>query len=135
MNARLDTRETIESRSDIEAEHRAAVGKGRSGIVVDNVSDFLTRLWTVNDPIMSVEWWFGAVTKRTKTLGNSGNSGKWIGTDLKRDGNSHPATINRRAFGDNWPGFPLNLDRYGSEFLTGIYRENQNHELEEQKER
>ena len=39
-------------------------------------------------------------------------------TDLKRDGNSHPANINKRAFGDNWPGFPLNFARYGSEFLT-----------------
>ena len=42
-----------------------------------------------------------------------------IGTDLKRDGKGHPANIRRRAFGDNWPSFPLNLARYGSVFLTG----------------
>ena len=43
---------------------------------------------------------------------------KRIGAYLKRDGKSHPANINNRAFGDNWPGFPLNLARYGSEFLA-----------------
>jgi len=44
---------------------------------------------------------------------------RWEGTHLKRDGKSHPANIRNRAFGDNWPGFPLNLARYGSESLTG----------------
>ena len=44
---------------------------------------------------------------------------KEVGAYLKRDGKSHPANINKRAFGDSWPGFPRNLARYGSEFLTG----------------
>ena len=44
---------------------------------------------------------------------------EWNEAYLKRGGKSHPANINKRAFGDNCPGFPLNLARYGSEFLTG----------------
>ena len=37
-------------------------------------------------------------------------------TDLKQDGKSHPANISKRAFGDSWPGFPLNLASTGPNF-------------------
>ena len=56
-------------------------------------------------------------------------------TDLKRDGKSHPANISKRAFGDRWPGFPLNLARYGSEFLNQNKRKSQICQLVRNKER
>ena len=43
---------------------------------------------------------------------------KRIGTYLKQNDKSHPANIDNRAFGDNWPGFPLNLAGCGSKFLA-----------------
>ena len=37
---------------------------------------------------------------------------------LNRDGGSHRANANNRAFGDNWRGVPLGLVKCGSGFLT-----------------
>ena len=68
----------------------------------------------MDDPVVSVEWGLGAVWSDWN-IRNGRRSG---GTHLKRDGNSHPANINKRAFGRSWPGFPRNLPSYGSEFLT-----------------
>ena len=56
----LNTRDTIEGRPNVKTEHGAAVGERRSGIIVDNVSDFITCLWTMDDPVVSVEWRLGA---------------------------------------------------------------------------
>jgi hypothetical protein len=61
IDASLNARDTIESGPDVKTEHGAAVRKRRSGVVVDDISNFFTRLWTVDDPIVSVEWWPGAV--------------------------------------------------------------------------
>ena len=61
VDASLNARNTIESGPNVETEHCAAVGKGRGGVVVDDVSDFFTRLRTVDDPIVSVERWFGTI--------------------------------------------------------------------------
>ena len=61
VDASLNTRDAIQSGPDVEAEHGAAVGKRRSGVIVDDVSNFFARLWTVDDPIVSVERWLGAV--------------------------------------------------------------------------
>jgi len=55
----LDTRETVEGRPNVEAEDRAAVGKGRGGVVIYDVSNLFARLWTVDDPVVSVERWLG----------------------------------------------------------------------------
>ena len=60
-NTSLDPGDAIKSRSNVETEHGATVGEGRSGIVVDDVSDILTRFWTVDDPVVSIEWWLGTV--------------------------------------------------------------------------
>jgi hypothetical protein len=57
----LNARDAIESGPDVKAEHGAAVRKRRSGVIVDDISDFFARLWTVDDPIVPVEWWLGAV--------------------------------------------------------------------------
>ena len=43
-DASLNASNAIESGSNIETEHGAAVGKRRSRIIVDNVSDIFTRL-------------------------------------------------------------------------------------------
>jgi len=57
----LNTRDAIEGGPNVETEHGAAIGEGRSGIVVDDVSDFFACLWTVDDPVVSVKWGLGAV--------------------------------------------------------------------------
>jgi len=57
----LNTRDAIEGRPNVETKDRTAVWEGRSGIVVDDVSDFFACLWTVDDPVVSVEWGLGAV--------------------------------------------------------------------------
>ena len=93
----LNARDTIEGGSNVETEHGAAIGERRGGVVVNDVSDFFTCLWAVDDPVVSVEWWLGAVWGELKCQDVKGRD--W--TDLKRDGKSHPANINKRAFGDN----------------------------------
>jgi len=62
----LNARNAIEGGSNVEAERRAAVGERRSGVVVDDVSDLLSRLWTVEDPVMSIEWRLGAIFERVR---------------------------------------------------------------------
>ena len=61
IGAGLNTRDTIEGRPNIETEHGAAFGERRSGIVVDDISDFIACLWTMDDPVVSVEWRLSAV--------------------------------------------------------------------------
>jgi len=58
----LNTRDTIEGGTNVETEHGATVGERRSGVVVDDVSDFFACFWTVDDPVVSVEWWLSAVS-------------------------------------------------------------------------
>ena len=113
----LHTRNAIEGGANIETEYRTAVGERRGRVVVDDVSDIFACPRTVDDPVVSVERWLGAGWANWRVRRN-GEGSSVRETDLKRDGKSHPANINRRAFGDSWPGFPLNLARYGSEFLT-----------------
>ena len=57
----LDTCNAIQSRPNVETKHRAAVGERRSGVVVDDVSELFACLWTVDDPVVSIEWWLGAI--------------------------------------------------------------------------
>ena len=57
----LDTRDTIEGGSNVETEDGAAVGERRSRVIIDDVSDLFPRLRTVDDPVVSVEWWLSAV--------------------------------------------------------------------------
>jgi len=59
IDAGLDTRDTIESRSNVETEHGAAIRERRGRVVVDDVSDFFARLLAVDNPVVSVEWWLG----------------------------------------------------------------------------
>ena len=66
----LNARNAIEGRADVETEHRAAIGERRSGVVVNDVSDFFTRLWTVEDPVMLVEWRLGAIFERVQKSGD-----------------------------------------------------------------
>ena len=63
IGAGLNTRDTIKGQPNVDTEHGAAVGK-KSGIIVDDVSDFLARLWTMDDPVMSVEWRLGTVRSK-----------------------------------------------------------------------
>jgi len=56
----LNTCDTIKDRPNIETEHGVTVRESRSGIVVDDVSDFIARLWTIDDPVVSVKWRLGA---------------------------------------------------------------------------
>ena len=60
-DAGMDTRDAIKGRSNVETEHGTAIGERRSGIVVDDVSNFFACLWTVDDPVVTVEWGLGAV--------------------------------------------------------------------------
>ena len=60
INTGLNARDAIERRPNVEAEYGAAVGERRSGVVVDDVSDFFACPWTMNDPIVSIEWRLGA---------------------------------------------------------------------------
>ena len=61
VNTGLNTRDAIEGGPNIETEHGAAVGKGRGGVVVDDVSEFFACLWTVDNPVVSVKWRLRAV--------------------------------------------------------------------------
>ena len=61
INTGLNTRDAIEGGPNIETEHGAAVGKGRGGVVVDDVSQFFACLRTVDNPVVSVKWWLRAV--------------------------------------------------------------------------
>jgi hypothetical protein len=61
FNTGLDTRDTIEGGSDVQAEHGAAVRERRGGVVVDDVSDFFACFRTVDDPVVSVKRWLGAI--------------------------------------------------------------------------
>ena len=60
IGMRLNTCDTIEGRPNVKTEHGAAVGERRSRIVVNDVSDFIACLWTMDDPVVSVEWRLGA---------------------------------------------------------------------------
>jgi len=57
----LNTGDIIEGGPNIETEHGAAVGERRGGVVVDDVSDFFACFWTVDDPVVSIEWWLGVI--------------------------------------------------------------------------
>ena len=61
IDAGLNARDAIEGGPNVKAEHGASVGERRGGVVVDNISDFLARLWAVDDPVVSIEWWLGTV--------------------------------------------------------------------------
>jgi len=52
---------TIEGGPNVKTEHGVTVGERRSRIVVDDVSDFIACLWTMDDPIVSVKWGLSAV--------------------------------------------------------------------------
>ena len=65
-DASLNTRDAIEGGPNIEAEHGAAVGKRRGGVVVDDVSEFFACLWTMDNPVASIEWWLGAIGTSSK---------------------------------------------------------------------
>jgi len=58
----LNAGDTIEGGPNIETEHGAAVGERRGGVVVDDVSDFFACFWTVDDPVVSIEWWLSAIS-------------------------------------------------------------------------
>jgi len=66
----LNARNAVENGPNVEAEHRAAVGERRSGVVIDDVSDLLSRLWTAEDPVMSIEWRLGAIFERVRKSGD-----------------------------------------------------------------
>ena len=57
----LNARDTIEGRPDVETENGAAIGERGGGVVVDDIPDFFACFRTVDDPVMSVEWWLGAI--------------------------------------------------------------------------
>ena len=57
----LNTHDTIEDWPNVETEHGVTVRGCRSGIVVDDVLDFIAHLWTMDDPVMLVEWRLSAV--------------------------------------------------------------------------
>ena len=57
----LDTCNAIQGGPNVETEHGAAVGERRSGVVVDDISELFACLWTVDDPVVSIEWWLGAI--------------------------------------------------------------------------
>ena len=61
IDAGLNACDTIEGGPNVEAEHGASIGERGGGVVVDDVSDFFACFWTVDDPVVSIEWWLGAV--------------------------------------------------------------------------
>ena len=75
VDAGLDAGNAIEGGPNVEAEDWAAIGERRGGVVVDDVSDIFSRIWAVDNPIVSIEWWLGAVWggfKNQEMLGSWG---------------------------------------------------------------
>lgn len=111
---------TIQRRPNIQRKYRRTIGLRRCRVIVDDIAHFFTCIRTSYDPIMSVKWGLGAMDKnlaaRVEELDNA---------YLNREGRSQPARSQKRAFGDNSPGRPLNRASWTSAiFLRRVSKNN-----------
>jgi hypothetical protein len=118
-NAFLQASKAIKSGTNVEGEDWGTVRLRRRGVVIYDITDFLAGFWTTNNPVMPVKWWFVAFERNMNIIERVG----YANTHLNLHGSSHPASNQKRAFGDISPGRPLNLARYGfSPPLDGQYK-------------
>ena len=66
INTGLNTHDAIKGKPNVETERGTAVGERRGGVVVDDVSEFFAYLWTMDNPVVSIEWWLGAIGTSSK---------------------------------------------------------------------
>jgi len=106
----LHTSKTVQGWSDVQRKYWRAVRLGRCRVVVNDIADLLTGFWTSDYPIVSVK---GRLRATTDLEDN--DTWKLSLTYLNREGSSHPANIQKRAFGDSSPGRPLNRAKWISD--------------------
>lgn len=98
----LDTAKRIQRWSNVQREDRIAMMIVWEGIIIDDIANFFAGDSSSYNPVVTIEGRIRAVSHGQNGVIHSHNDYPY----LNREGNTRPASMKKRAFGENWPGFP-----------------------------